>query len=96
MRLLKWPETRFNTALDRCSAIPAFPNELISQAHATIGTRPNGSDLPIKAAGARWHALPIGLAAASRLRIRFSPIESAIISLVQESVYPEAPAHQTK
>lgn len=91
MRLLKWPEKRFNTALDR-SAIPPSPNDLISEAHATIGMRPNALELPIKAAGAHWQALPIRLAAASRLRVRFSPMESAIISLMQESVYPKAPA----
>src|SRR6516225_2145902 len=91
MRPLKWPEARFNTTLDR-SAIPPSPNESISRAHATIGTRPNASELPIEAAGARWQALPIRLAAASRLRVRFSPIESAIISLVQESVFRKAPA----
>ena len=54
--------------------------------------RPNASELPIKVAGAPWQALPIRLAAASRLRVRFSQIESAIISFVQESVYPTAPA----
>src|SRR6516162_8896350 len=91
MRLLKWPETRFNTALVR-SAIPPSPNDLISQAHATIGRGPNASELPIRAAGARWQALPIRLAVASRLRVRFSPIESAIIALMQKSVYPKAPA----
>jgi len=66
MRLLKWPETRFNSALDR-SAIPPSPNDLISQAHVTIGMGPNASELPIRAAGARWQALPIRLAAVSRL-----------------------------
>lgn len=51
-----------------------------------VFTRPNGSELPPKAAGARWQALPIRLEAVSRLRVRFSPMKSAIISLVQESV----------